>query len=142
MKSTHKEKCKQHAFDSFCKKTLKNEARNAYIDFNRTRAKEVSFSELSKSELDQLFTTDTHFETEHSFRVLDYDVVVTNDLVVMLLEQLPKKKRDIMLLSYFLELTDREIGEVLNLIRTTVQYQRTSALKKLRKMIEEGDIDE
>ncbi|MCL2373489.1 MAG: hypothetical protein FWC78_08840 [Defluviitaleaceae bacterium] len=39
-------------------------------------------------------------------------------------------------MSYFLELSDGEIGETLDLIRSTVQYQRTSTLRELRKMME------
>ncbi|MDR2571941.1 MAG: hypothetical protein LBD23_16815, partial [Oscillospiraceae bacterium] len=57
------------------------------------------------------------------------------------LRSLPERKRDIILLSYFLELSDGEIGKKLNLIRSTVQYQRTSTLRELKKMMEEENAD-
>jgi len=67
------QKSKQHAFDSFCKKILKHEARDYYDEM--------------------------------------------------------KRQRDIILLSYFLELSDREIGDKLNMLSATVQYERTSTLR-------------
>ena len=53
--SSH-ERNKQHAFDSFCKKVLKHEARDHYDEMKRQREREVSFSELSAQEMEQLFT--------------------------------------------------------------------------------------
>jgi len=130
------EQGKQRAFDSFCKKVLKYEARDCYDEIKRQRAKEISFSELSERELEQLATTDSYFATEQIFNVLGHDVVVCDESIAEALRSLPERKRDIILLSYFLELSDGEIGEKLNLIRATVQYQRTSTLRELKKMME------
>jgi DNA-directed RNA polymerase specialized sigma24 family protein len=49
---------------------------------------------------------------------------------------LPGDKRDIILLSYFLDMTDGEIGDKLNLVRRTVQYKRTSSLRELKQFME------
>ena len=132
---------KQHAFDAFCKKVLRNDVRNYYDEMKRLRDKEVSFSELSERELEQLSTTDKYFATEQIFSVLGRDVIVTDALIAEALKSLPERKRDIILLSYFLELSDGEIGKKLNLIRATVQYQRTSTLRQLKKFME-GNADE
>jgi RNA polymerase sigma factor (sigma-70 family) len=129
-------------FDSFCKKVLTNEARNYHREIKRLRRKEVTFSEMSAQELEQLSTTDKYFSTEQIFNVLGLDVIVNNGSIVAALSNLPQRKRDIILLSYFLELSDGEIGEKLNLIRSTVQYQRTSTLRELKKMMEEESADE
>ena len=136
MKPSSYEQGKQRVFDSFCKKVLKNEARNCYNEIKRQRSKEVSFSELSAQELEQLATTDSYFATEQIFNVLGHDVVVCDESIAEALRSLPERKRDIILLSYFLELSDGEIGKKLNLIRATVQYQRTSTLRELKKMME------
>ena len=130
------EQGKQRTFDCFCKKVLKNELRDFYDEIKRRRDKEVSFSELSERELEQLATTDSYFATEQIFNVLGHDVVVCDESIAEALRSLPERKRDIILLSYFLELSDGEIGEKLNLIRATVQYQRTSTLRELKKMME------
>jgi len=136
VKPTNREQSKRHAFDSFCKKVLKNEVRNFYGEIKRQRDKEVFFSELSAQELEQLATTDSYFATEQIFNVLGHDVVVCDESIAKALRSLPERKRDIILLSYFLELSDGEIGKKLNLIRATVQYQRTSTLRELKKMME------
>jgi len=133
---------KQRIFDSFCKRVLKNEVRNYYKEMERLREKEVSFSELSAQELERLATTDKYFSTEQIFNVLGLDVIVNSESIAAALKNLPERKRDIILLSYFLELSDTEIGKKLNLIRSTVQYQRTSTLKALKKVMEEESANE
>lgn len=135
--SSH-ERNKQHAFDSFCKKVLKHEARDHYDEMKRQREREVSFSELSAQEMEQLFTVDKYFATEQVFNVLGREVVVNDELIAEALRTLPERKRDIILLAYFLEMSDRAIGEKLNLLRATVQYQRTSTLRELKKYLEEN----
>lgn len=131
----------QQQFDSYCKIVLKNEARNCYIE-NQQRGKyEVSFEELSKQEMEQLYIMDEYSIDYYSFNVLGYDIAVKDDLISEALISLPKQKRDIILLSYFLDMTDKEIGEKLNLVRSTVQYQRASSLKQLKNLLK-GKINE
>jgi len=101
----------RHAFDSFCKRVLKNEVRDYYDEMKRLREKEVSFSELSAQELERLATTDKYFSTEQIFNVLGLDVIVNSESIAAALKNLPERKRDIILLSYFLELSDTEIGK-------------------------------
>ena len=127
---------KQRAFDCFCKKVIKNEMRKFYRELNHQR--ETPFSELSARETEQLYTNDEYFAAEQIFMVLGQEIVVNNERVAEALRNLPEKKRDIIILSYFLEMTDREIAEKLNLIRNTVQYQRKSTLQLLKKMMKEG----
>ena len=67
VKPNNHEISKQHAFDSFCKKILKHEARDFYDELKRQRSKEVSFSDLSEKELEQLYTEDKYFATEQIF---------------------------------------------------------------------------
>ena len=48
-------------------------------------------------------------------------------------------KRDVILLSYFLEMTDREISEKLNIVHQTVSKRRLVTLKELREyLMKEG----
>jgi RNA polymerase sigma factor (sigma-70 family) len=133
---------KQRIFDSFCKKVLKHEARNYYGEIKRLRDKEVSFSELTERELEQLSTTDEYFKAEQIFSVFGNDIIVNDDGVAEALRTLPERNRDIILLYYFLELSDGEIGKKLNMIRSTVQYRRTSTLQELKKLMEEETANE
>lgn len=141
MKSNNHEESKQHAFDSFCKKVLKHEARDYYDELKRQRNREVIFSDLSEKEINQLYTNDKYFDTEQNFNVLGLDVIVTDDVIAEVLQSLSERKRDIILLYYFFELSDREIGDKLNMLRATVQYQRTSTLRQLKNLMK-GDVYE
>jgi len=71
----------------------------------------------------------------HFFSVSGHTVIVNDDLIAEALRSLPDSKRDIILLYYFLGISDRGIGRMLNLKRSTIQYQRTYALRELRKSI-------
>ena len=73
------------------------------------------------------------------FDVQGLPVVVNGNILADALAQLPKGKRDVILLSYFLDMTDREISEKLNIVHQTVSKRRRTTLKELRKyLVKEG----
>ena len=131
--------CKEHAFDSYCKKILKNEARDIYDEIKRQRMQELSLSELDAKTASQLSMMDDYAFEEQSFNVRGYDIAIRSGLLAESLAALPDQKRDILLLYHFLDMTDMEIGELLGMVRQTVQYQRTISIQKLRDMMEEYD---
>jgi len=127
---------KQHAFDSFCKKVLKNETRDHYDEENRQRDHEISLSELSSHDIDKFLVNDDYPSEIFSFSVLEFEVVIRDGRIGEAVAALPKHKRDIILLYYLLGLKDREISKKLNLVCNTVQYRRTSSLRELKKYME------
>ena len=141
MKPYSHEEHKRHAFDSFCKKVLRNEARDYYDEMKRQRDREVSFSELSAQEMEMLFVMDKYPSEQFNFNVLGHEVAIESELIAQAIAALPDEKRDIILLAYFLDMTDGEIGEKLKLVRRTVQYKRTSSLQELKKIME-GNVNE
>ena len=126
----------RHQFDSFCKKVLRAEK----VDYFRTQSsqmnKEIPFCELSQSQLDELRVTDKYPSDMTVFKVQDFEISVENDLLADALKSLSAMSRDIVLLSYFMDYTDHEIADMLNIIRSTVQYRRTSSLNKMKKHME------
>ena len=65
------------AFNGFCKRTLKNESINAHGEIKRRQLQEVSFSDLTPQEENQLYTYDTYFEhdeAEKSFCVAGKEI--------------------------------------------------------------------
>lgn len=131
----------QHQFDSFCKKILREKYRDCVREAQRRLKYEISFSELSPQEMEQLYVMDEYSTDSHNFSVLGYDIAVKVELISEALTALPERKRDIILLSYFLDMNDQEIAETLDMVRRNVQYQRTSSLKQLKKLLE-GKADE
>lgn len=131
---------KQCAFQSFCKRTLRNEAANAHKEIKRRRAREVNFSDLSLHEQQQLYACDTYFQGGCENSESGYYAAgkkITAKLIAEALRTLPDEKRKAVLLYYFAGLMDFEIGKLFDAPRSTIQYRRTSSFELLKKYLEE-----
>lgn len=69
-----------------------------------------------------------------SIYLLD-SVCIDDETLAEAISALPVERRDIILLSYFLDMSDAEIANVLNMVRRSVAYRRTSTLKLLKKLM-------
>ena len=123
----------QNQFGAFCTRVLKNETR--YIQREKA-IKEKSYDELSEKDLYELAAYDSYFDGEHSFDVQGKEIVVKGDMLAAALEKLPADKRDIILLSYFMEMTDREIARELDTVHQNVSKRRARILKLMRDYLE------
>lgn len=130
MKDSYEQRI-QNQFGSFCTRVLKNEARYIQREYARRREQEKSLDDLTVSELEQTAVTDKYFMDEHVFEVQGFPVVVTGNLLAEAIAQLPEDKRNVILLSYFLGMSDREISERLNVVRQTISKRRLVTLKEL-----------
>jgi DNA-directed RNA polymerase specialized sigma24 family protein len=61
---------------------------------------------------------------------------VKDELISEALKYLPEKKRNVILLSFFLDMTDTEIAERMNLVRSTIHHHRVHSLKLLGQIME------
>lgn len=132
------EKRNMKEFDSYCKKVLRNEANNLQKELERQRKHEISFSELQETQLNQLVEVDDYITDRTYFQILGEQIVLRNTPLIHALKLLEKNKREIILLSYFLGMTDQNIGKVFNLPRSTIQHRRSSALKEIKQQVEEN----
>lgn len=130
MKDSYEQRV-QNQFGSFCTRVLKNAANDILKEYTRQRDREKSLDNLSPDEQAQTASYDKYFQDEYVF-----EVIVVGNLLAASLAQLPDKKRDIILLSYFLGMTDREISEQLNVVRQVISRRRGSILKELREYLE------
>lgn len=131
----------QNQFGGFCTRVLKNEAARIHNEYAKQRDREKSLGDLTPDELSQLATTDKPFMGEHVFDVLGNPVIVNGDLLAGAIAKLPEDKRDIILLSYFLGMTDREISEQLKVVRQTISKRRAKTLKELRDYLEKEGLE-
>jgi len=135
MKDSYEQRV-QNQFGGFCTRVLKNEAARIHNEYARQRDREKSLGDLTTSELSLVATSDKYFEDEHVFEVLGKPVVVTGNLLAEAIARLPEDKRDVVLLSYFLGMSDQEISEHLNVVRQTISKRRAKTLKELREYLE------
>ena len=137
MESHDRKEAIEHIFDSYCKKCLKRNALDLQRNEKRRGEREVTFSSLSARELAGLSVEDSYFTDEYVFSVHGESVAVSDADLAEALTALPADRREIVLMSYFFDMTDREIAEKLNMARRTVAYRRASTLKDLKKFMEE-----
>jgi RNA polymerase sigma factor (sigma-70 family) len=123
----------EHQFDSFCKRLLKNEAKDYRRGLQYRSVHEVLFSEMFKKEIDELMTMDRYESDIYKFLACGFEFEIESDLLAAALSKLPVKSRDILLLSYFLDMSDVEIANALGMARSTVQYRRSTSLNQLKK---------
>ena len=104
------------AFNGFCKRALKNESINAHKEIKRRQAREISFSDLTPKEENQLYTREDFFvgsEEEQTFFAggKEWDAKTIADAI----HSLPEEKRRAVLLYYFFDMSDAEIAREITL---------------------------
>ena len=124
-------------FCKFCIRVIKNEANNIHTEEARQRKREKFLDELTNAEIISLATNDKYFADEHIFNVLDKEIVVVGNELAAAISKLPQYKRDVLLLSFFAGMTDKEIGKELGAIQQTISKRRLSSLLQLRKILDE-----
>ena len=70
------------------------------------------------------------------FQVLGYDIEVEDALIAEALKNLTEKKRNVILLSYFMDMSDAEIAREMNLVRSTIHEHRKRSLELLKQIME------
>ena len=141
MKPDPKEEHKEHTFDSYCKRILKNESSDYHRRMNVRRQYGIPFAMLPQETLAQLAVWDEYFKDTYHFEARGFEIFIADGLLAEALKTLPQDRLEIVLLYYFLGMNDKEIAAHLNLMRRTVAYRRTSSLQELKKFME-GKADE
>ena len=82
----------------------------------------MPLSELSEERVRQMYVLDRYPSEQIHFHVQGYNVTIENENLANAVMVLSGDKRDIVLLAYFLDMTDQEIADTLDMVRRTVQY--------------------
>ena len=128
---------KEQQFDAFCKSIIRNESIDAHRALSRKFTREVSMENNAFAELSSLQTMDQYHPDAMLFWVQGKRIIVSDWALGQALRSLPPYRRDVVLLSYFMECSDAQIGKLLNMDTRTVCSRRTAALSRLRQMLEE-----
>ena len=127
-----------HQFDRLCQLALDGKAANYYQHMEYRRNHEVNFSEMTEKDLYSIFVVDEYNLDSSHFQVPGYDIEVKDTLLVEALQALTEKKRNVVLLSYFLDMTDAEIAREMKLVHSTIREHRMRSLELLKKLMEEN----
>lgn len=126
-------------FDAFCKKVL------TYINYKllrgeqKRREKGCVFSDLEEGVLEQnYYTYDDYPALALWIKLKHIKVFIENEMLYHALLLLPEKRLEIIILSFFGDMTDKEIGEIILMPKSTVQYNRNAALRHMKKIMEVG----
>lgn len=97
-------------FCTYCIKVLHGEALNYLEELERQRNREVNFSELLQKDMEALSYCDD-YEMSENFTVMGRSVYVRDEWISEALKKLPVKKRNIILMLYFLDMTEKDLRE-------------------------------
>lgn len=126
----------QQTFDSFSKKVVRNKSVDILREYKRRLEKEVSLQDIPLTELCSLSAVDTYHPYCKTYYVRGNTIRIYDPALGEVLQYIAPPRRDVILLCYFLELSDAEIGRLLHINRKTVSYRRESALRKLKELLE------
>ena len=129
----------RHQFDTLCKKVLGLESKSFLYALMKRAKFELTFSDLSEAELNSLSVTDEYPSDSTHYQVLGFGIEVRDELLVEALDALTPRKREIILLSYFMDMSDVAIARLLKNDPSTVFYHRTGAIETLKKIMKQED---
>lgn len=125
------------SFITFCRTVIRNEAINAHKQIAARAEKEIPLSALSHSELSKLFYEDSYRPYRKTYYVQGNPVHVYDELLGEVLQYLSPQRRDVILLTYFLDYSDADTARLLRISSPTVNDRKTAALKKLKELLED-----
>lgn len=128
----------EQTLDSFIKTVARNKSIDILREYARQADREKPLSELSPSDLGKSASvTDSYCLYSRPYRVCNYVIQVSDPIIGEVLQYLTPQRREVILLYYFLDFNDAEIGRLLQIDNTTAQYRRRSALKQLKNLVED-----
>ena len=129
----------ENQFDYICKRAMDDERKDYMKILSRQSKREISFSDMGDYLVNQFSVVDSYSTDFQNFTCNGFTVGVESDLLSEALRNLPDKKREIILLYYFMDMNDTEIAELLKLNRSTVYRHRKSGLAFIKTFMEERE---
>ena len=131
----NKEKKTIKQFVKLCRIALKYEKVNYYSERKRMAERESHIEMFSEKQLEMI---DKVFDTYHAdyFQIMGYEIGIVDGDLAQALRELSDRQLQIVLMYYFIGWTDREIGGILGLAKSTVCKWRNDTVKTLRWLVE------
>lgn len=124
-------------FDCLARKVVGTTVKDYNRDLVRRAKRETPFCELSEMEINHIGAVDEYSVEFTVFDVLGNEVRIYDERLCEAIKKLAESRRNILLMSYFLEMTDAEIAAVMKMERYSVCRNRLRTLKLIKDMYEE-----
>lgn len=142
MKPSDFQKTIQCQFESKLKKIVKGIVKNYQKELKRRKKKEISFCELPEVVIENLAVLDDYEADYTLFSVCGIDIRILDDELAEAIKYLSEKDREILLMYFFLGMSDTEIGDRLKINRSTSFRSRKNSLEEIKKKLKENMNDE
>lgn len=129
----------EQTFDSFCMTLIRHTAATIHTQLTTQAIREKSLSSLTLPELAQLSTEDDYDLDSMTFSVIGEPVTIRDPALYKALQYISPKMREVILLFYFLEQNEKQIGRVLNMSKSGVNKRHKETLARLREILEAED---
>ena len=128
MKPSDFQKTVQCRFESCLKKVVRHVVKDYQQGLKRRKEKEVSFCELPEIVVEKLAVWDEYESDYTAFEVCGIEVRILDDELSVALKNLSERSRENLLMYYFLEMSDKEIADLLHIDRSTSDGTYTLAM--------------
>ena len=128
-------------FNAFCKTAIRNKAAEIKRNSSKRWSNEFHFEDLAPAEQERVQIIEGFFEEEVTHYFVD-GKVITDRILYKAIESLPEKRRAVIHLYFFDELTETEIAELLNIAQPSVNESKRRSLKKIKEYLEEHRHDD
>ena len=137
MKPSDFQKAVQYRFESCLKKVVRHVVKDYQQELKRRKEKEIPFCELPDLIVEKFSVWDEYDCDYTLFHVCGNDIRVYDDELAEALKKLPERKRNTLLMYYFLEMTENEIANFQNITQSGVFRNRHHALETMKKILKE-----
>ena len=129
-----------NTFKSLIHRAIQFEYASWCKERDKKRAREISFDPGDEDKVSsEIVQYDEYAFESYVIREVDQVFHFRNESLAMALCALDEISRRIILKYFFMDMTDREIGEQMELNLHTVTMQRERSLKKLLRLLSEED---
>lgn len=136
------EQFNEMTFESYIKRAIDNAVNKVSKKQTEREEWERSLSSVTDADLYSISPKDAEIksvgQTGRVFRAQGEDVSVYDEKLGEVLLSLLPKDRKVILMYYFLKMTDEKISHVLGVTRAAVQQRRNNAMKKLHALLEDS----
>lgn len=127
----------EQTFDSYVKRLIRNEGRNARKELARQAKREVSLFAMPYDDLPAVTHEDKYLLEKVGVHSRAGEVAVLDRLLGQAIMSLAPKWRDVIVMYYFLDMSDEKIGGLLQLTTGAIRHRRQTAIERLKTMLED-----